>query len=137
MVVFPSLNMSTPTSPNPGIIYAISSDVHDLTGYPANPNTISTFGPNGLPTTGSVNVSIFPNNLPTMRVHHYSLDTAIRSGSPLRSVVGISGKLVANIYFHENPNAVPAAWGFALNPQIGGGDYWGVSRQRQLQCLAR
>src|SRR5437899_12042341 len=35
LVVFPSLNMSTPSSPNPGIIYATSSNVHSLFGYPA------------------------------------------------------------------------------------------------------
>src|SRR5579859_396545 len=34
LVVFPSLSMSTPTSPNPGIIYALSSGVHDLNGFP-------------------------------------------------------------------------------------------------------
>ena len=54
LVVFPTLSMSTPTSPNPGIIYATAGPVptHSLR-YPANPNTMSTFGPNGLPTTGA------------------------------------------------------------------------------------
>ena len=75
LVVFPSFTMSTPSSPNPGIIYATSNNVHSLTGYPANPNAVATFGSNGLPTTGSVGVNIFPNTLPTMRTHHYSLDT--------------------------------------------------------------
>src|SRR6266403_835049 len=74
LVVFPSLQMATPTSPNPGIVYAVSSGVNNLNGYPANPNAISSFGPNGLPTTGTVNIFLFPNNLPTMRVHHYSAD---------------------------------------------------------------
>src|SRR5437879_8682837 len=63
LVVFPSLSMSSPTSPNPGIIYATSANLHSLFRYPANPNTISSFGPNGLPTTGSVNVQVFPTNL--------------------------------------------------------------------------
>jgi hypothetical protein len=40
--------------------------------------------------------------------------------------LGYQGTLSRNIYFHENPNATPAALGFTLNPQIGGGDYWGV-----------
>src|SRR5260370_25923584 len=43
LVVFPSLNMSTPTSPNPGIIYAVSSIAHSLHSYPANPNTKASF----------------------------------------------------------------------------------------------
>src|SRR5208337_536738 len=68
LVVFPSLNLAAPNSPNPGIIYAVSSGIHNLYGYPSNPNTISPPGPNGLPTTGNgVGVEIFPSTLPTMR----------------------------------------------------------------------
>ena len=127
LVVFPSFNMATPSSPNPGIIYAVSSNVHSLYGYPSNPNAIVAFGSNGLPTTGTVNVSIFPNNLPTMRVHHYSLQTEYDFGHDLIASLGYQGSRSRNIYFHENPNAVPAASGYTLNPQIGGGDYWGTS----------
>ena len=46
LVVFPSLrHVDSPTSPNPDIIYAVSTDPHNLYGYPANPNTISTLWP--------------------------------------------------------------------------------------------
>jgi hypothetical protein len=126
LIVFPTFSMSTPTSANPGIIYATSSDPHLLTGYPANPNAVVAFGSNGLPTTGTVNVSIFPTDFPTMRVHHYSLDTQYDLGHQLVAILGYQGSVSRDIYFHENPNAVPAARGYALNPQIGGGDYWGV-----------
>ncbi len=135
LVVFPSLSMSTPGSPNPGILYATSSDPHNINGYPSNPHTISPFGPNGLPTTGSVGVSIFPNTLPTMRTHHYSLDTQYDLGHQWVATVGYSGSLSRDIYFHENPNATPAANGWALNPQIGGGDYWGVSGSGNYNAL--
>ncbi len=127
LIVFPTLSMSTPTSPNPGIIYATSTDVHSLNSYPSNPNTVLSFGSNGLPTTGTVNVSIFPTNLPTMRVHHYSLDTQYDLGHNLVAKLGYQGSLSRNIYFHQNPNATPAALGYTLNPQIGGGDFWSVS----------
>ena len=128
LVVFPSFDMSFPTSPNPGIIYATSSSVHSLTGYPANPNAVSSFGPNGLPanTKTQVNVGIFPNTLPTMRTHHYSLDTQLDLGHQLIATVGYVGSLSRDTYFHQNPNATPAALGYQLNPQIGGGDYWAV-----------
>jgi len=143
LVVSPSFNMSTPTSPNPGIIYAVSSGIHDLTGFPANPNTVSTFGPNGLPTTGQVNVSIFPGHfpgsldgtLPTMYTHHYSLDTQYDLGHNFVAIVGYQGSLSKNIYFHENPNATPAALGSQLNPQIGGGDYWGTNGRGNYNAL--
>jgi len=136
LVVNPSFTMSTPTSPNPGIIYAVSSGVHDLTGYPANPNTISTFNSNGLPASGAqVNVSIFPRDLPTMRTHHYSLDAQYDLGHDFVASLGYQGSLSRNTYFHSNPNAVPAASGFALNPQIGGGDNWGVNGSGNYNAL--
>jgi len=127
LVVFPSFDTNTPTTINPGIIYATSSNLHSLTGFPANPNTVSSFGSNGLPTTGSVGVNIFPPNLPTMRTHHYSLDMQYDLTHQWIVSLGYQGSLSRNAYFHQNPNAAPAANGFTLNPQIGGGDYWGVS----------
>lgn len=128
LVVSPTFSMSAPTSPNPGIVYQVSSSVHSLYGYPSNPNTISTFGANGLPTSGAtVNVAIFPNTLPTMRVHHYSLDTQYDLGHDFVATLGYQGSLSRNIFFHENPNAITAATGLTLNPQIGGGDYWNVN----------
>lgn len=135
LVVFPTFSMSTPSSPNPGIIYATASNPHSLLTYPANPNAVSPFGANGLPTTGSVGVSIFPTDLPTMRTHHYSLDTQYDLGHQLIATLGYQGSLSRNIYFHENPNAVPAARGYTLNPQIGGGDYWGVSGSGNYNAL--
>ena len=132
--VNPTFNMPTPTSANPGIIYATAGSPTSLTTYPRNQNTISTFGPNGLPANGTpVNVSIFPRNLPTMRVHHYSLDTEYDLGHHLIATLGYMGSQSRDIFFHENPNATPAVLGFPLNPQIGGGDFLGSLRTRQLQ----
>jgi hypothetical protein len=132
--VFPALRQNSPSPsscvqplPNCGIIYALSSGVHDLTGYPANPNTVSSFGANGLPTTGSVGVEIFPSTLPTTRVHHYSLDAQYDLGHQFVASLGYQGSQSRDIYFHENPLAVPATLGYAFNPQISGGDYWGVN----------
>jgi hypothetical protein len=126
LVVFPSFDTNTPTAIDPRIIYAVSSDPHDLFGYPANPNTISTFGANGLPTSGPVGVQIFPRTLPTTRVHHYSFDMQYDLGHQYVASLGYQGSLSRNLYFHENPNAVPAALGYSLNPQIGGGDNWSL-----------
>jgi Carboxypeptidase regulatory-like domain len=134
-VVFPSFIMPTPTSPNPGIIYALSSDPHNLNGYPANPNTISSFGPNGLPTTGSVGVQIFPSTLPTTRVHHYSADVQYDLGHQFTASLGYQGSLSRDTFFHENPLAVPATLGYASNPQIGGGDYWGVNGRGNYNAM--
>jgi hypothetical protein len=142
LVVFPNLSRSSPAAsscaqplPNCGIIYALSSGVHDLTGYPANPNTISSFGANGLPTTGSVSVQIFPSTLPTTRVHHYSLDTQYDLGHQFVASLGYEGSLSRDTYFHENPLAVPSTQGAPLNPQIGGGDFWNLNGRGNYNAL--
>jgi hypothetical protein len=134
VAVSPSFVMSTPTSPNPGIFYALSSSVNDLNGFPSNPHAITTFGLNGLPTTGSVNVQIFPGyfpgtpgTLPTMRTQHYSADGQYDLGHQFVASLGYQGSLSSHIFFHENPLAVPATLGYPFNPQIGGGDYWNVN----------
>src|ERR1700683_5083512 len=134
VAVSPSLVMATPSSPNPGIVYAVSSDVHNLNGYPANPNTISTFGANGLPSSGA-NVEIFPSTLPTMRGHHYSFDTQDDLGHNFVFSLGYEGSLSRNIFFHEDPRAVPAILGYTFNPEITGGDYWTVNGRGNYNAM--
>jgi hypothetical protein len=135
LVIFPTLSISKPTNPNPGIVYAVGTNLHSIYNYPANPNTIVSFGANGLPTTGQVNVEIFPNTLPTMRVHHYSLDTEYDVGHNFVASLGYQGTVSHDIFFHQNPNATPAALGFTLNPEIGGGDYWSVLSHANYNAL--
>ena len=120
LFVNPAFNMATPSSPNPGIVYAVSSDLHSLTGFPANPNTVLSFGANGLPASGpAVNVVIFPGDLPTLRVHHYSLQTEYEFATNYVFSLGYQGSLSRHLVFDKNPNAA-AAFGWILNPQIGG-----------------
>src|SRR5882762_3608907 len=135
LIVFPSLTMATPTSPNPGIIYAVSSGPNNLTGYPANPNTISSFGANGLPTTGTANVILFPNDFPTTRVHHYSADVQYDFGHQLIASLGYQGSLSRHIFFYQRPLAVPATLGDPFNPQIGGGDFWNLNGRANYNAL--
>jgi hypothetical protein len=129
------VNMNTPTSPNPGIIYAVSSDPHNLNGYPPNPNFVLDFGPNGLPTNGAVGVVVLPRTLPTMRVHHYSLDTQYDLGHNLIASLGYQGSLSRDLLFHESPLAVPATLGYSLNPQINGGDFWSASGRGNYNAM--
>jgi hypothetical protein len=140
LAVSPVFSYNNPSTcaqalPNCGIVYALSSDPHNLNGYPANPNAISTFGSNGLPTTGQVSLSIFPADLPTMLTHHYSVDAQYDLGHQIVASLGYQGSLSRNIFFHENPLAVPSTKGYALNPQIGGGDYWGVSGRANYNAM--
>jgi Carboxypeptidase regulatory-like domain len=129
------ITMATPSSPNPGIVYGASSDPHSIFGYPMNSNFKLDFGPNGLPTTGSVGVGIFPHNLPTMRVHHYSADMQYDLGHQFVMSLGYQGSLSRDLFFHQNPLAVPATLGDPLNPQINGGDYWAVNGRANYNAM--
>jgi Carboxypeptidase regulatory-like domain len=135
LLVGQQIDSSSPAAINPQILYAVSSDVHSLNGYPANLNFKVDFGSNGLPTTGSVGVGIFPGTLPTTRVHHYSLDTEYELGHNWIASLGYQGSVSHDIYYHQNPNAIAAQNGYALNPQIGGGDYWGVNGYGKYNAL--
>lgn len=124
LTVSPNFTMSTPSSPNPGIVYNVPSDVHSLYGYPPNPNTIQSFGPNGLPTTGQVSVNAFRNNFPTMYTEHYSLDTQTDLGAQFIFTLGYQGTATRHTYFHYDGNAVASVQGIPLNPQVNSVNYW-------------
>jgi hypothetical protein len=121
------VTMGTPTSANPGIIYGVSSDPHNPFGYAPNKNFKVSFGPNGLPLGGAASVGIWPGTLPTMRVHHYSLDMQYDLGNNLVATVGYQGSVSHDILFHQNPLAVPATQGYVVDSfitGINGGDNW-------------
>ncbi len=120
---------------NPSIVYGISTNPHSIFGYQPNSNFKLSFGSTGLPTSGSVGVGIFPHNLPTMRVHHYSLDMQYDLGHQYVMSLGYQGSLSRDLFFHENPLAVPATSGYTLNPQINGGDYWGVNGRGNYNAM--
>jgi hypothetical protein len=135
LVVNPSWDTNSPASINPNIIYALSNSPHNLYGYPANSNIVSPFGPNGLPTVGQANVTLFPNTLPTLRVHHYSFDMQYDLGHQYVMSLGYLGSLSRNLFFHENPLAVPASSGDIFNPNVGGGDYWNVNGRGNYNAM--
>lgn len=130
------VTLAAPTTPNNlGIVYGISTDPHSLFGYAPNSNYTVNFGPNGLPTTSSVGVEIFPNTLPTTRVHHYSFDMQYDLTHQFVMSLGYQGSLSRDIFFHENPLAVPSTMGDPLNPQINGGDNWNVNGRGNYNAM--
>jgi len=143
LFIFPGLSYSNPTKCNSftlanncGIVYALSSSPNAIGGYPSNPNTVTSFGGNGLPTTGSVGaLQIFPATLPTARTHHWSVDTQYDLGHQWVASLGYQGSLSRNAFFHENPQAVPATKGFPFNPSISGGDFWGVGGRGNYNAM--
>jgi hypothetical protein len=129
------VTMITPSSPNPGIVYGASTDPHNAFGYQANPNFKLNFGSNGLPTTSAANVILFPTTLPTTRVHHYSLDIQNDLGHNFVMSLGYQGSLSRDILFDQNPLAVPSTRGFALNPQINGGNFWSAAGRGNYNAI--
>lgn len=125
LTVSPNFNLGSPTSPNPGIVYAVPSDVHSLYGYPPNPNVTNPFGANGLPTNGVVSVTAYPSRMPTMYTEHYSLDTQYDLGAQWVATVGYQGSQSRHTYYHYDLNDVAAVQGIPLNPQVNSVNYFG------------
>jgi hypothetical protein len=98
------------------ILYAPSSGVHDLNGYPSNPAAIQTFSPvTGLPISGAPsNLTGFPNFMPTTVTYRYSFDTQYDLGHNWMASLGYQGSktshatrqsnLSAVYYPYDNPN---------------------------------
>ena len=135
LTVSPNFTMNLPSSPNPGIVYAVPGDVHSLFGYPPNPNTIVTFGANGLPTTGQVSVSAFDTTLPTMYTEHYSLDTEYDVGRQFVASLGYEGSQSRHTFFHYEENAVASVQGVALNPQVNSVNFYGNGGSANYNAL--
>ncbi len=129
LTISPNFVMDTPTAPNPGILYATAKNIHSLFGYPANPAVVSkgstAFGPNGLPSSGAIQVTAFPSTLPTMYVMHYSLDMQYELGFQDVFTLGYSGSQSRHTFFHYDENAVAAVHGIPLNPQVNSVNFFG------------
>jgi hypothetical protein len=109
-----------PTNINPNIIYAVSSDSHNIFGYPPNPHAITTFNSAGLPTAGGANLGGFPNNMPTQYIEHYSLDVEYDLGHALVANLGYTGSVGRHLVYNYDANALGTIQGAALNPLVNG-----------------
>jgi len=123
-IIQPNYTSSSPASVNPGIVYEVASDVHSLFGYPPNPNVITTFGTNGLPTSGQVGVTAFRNHMPSMYTEHYSLETQTDLGKQFIFSLGYLGSVSQHIYFHYDANAWASVHDIPLNPQVNSVNYF-------------
>ncbi len=130
ITISPNFVMPTPSSPNPGIVYATASNIHSLFGYPPNPNVVaigaSAFGPNGLPTTpGAIQIQAFPSTMPTLYVQHFSFDMQQDMGFRTVFTLGYSGSQSRHTFFHYDENAVASVKGLPLNPKVNSVNFWG------------
>ncbi|HEV2468313.1 MAG TPA: carboxypeptidase-like regulatory domain-containing protein [Candidatus Sulfotelmatobacter sp.] len=138
LTVGQSLSSAGPASINPSILYATSSDLHTL-NYPSNPAFRTTFGSNGLPTSGSAQIHIFPQNMPTMRAEHWSADAQYEFLPNWTASLGYQGGHSSNIIANAQIGPYAAANGYSLNnPSVqynGWTNYWNASGYGNYNAL--
>lgn len=123
--VSPAFNQSTPLAADPRIQYNVPSDPSSLFGYAANVNTTTSYGGNGLPTTGGFNLIAYPNHMHTQQVHHYSLDVETDLGHQMVASVGYQGSSGKHLIFHQNLYIYGQRQGYAFNPVSPFVEYFG------------
>ncbi len=107
------------------IVYDFPSNPHQFLPYPANPNTILTFGTNNIPTQGApVGVTAFPANYPTSYSYRYSLEAQYDLGNQWVATLGYQGSAAHHLTRQYNLNEVYGAQGLALNMMINDVDYY-------------
>ena len=117
---------SNPSCADTGILYQTATDVHSIFGYAPNPNTITEFGPDNLPLTGSpIFVTGFPSSPKTISVYHYSLDFQYELPLNLVFTLGYMGNQTRQLLVHSNVNATAVADGVPFNPKVNFVNFWG------------
>ena len=117
--VYPTFQYTSPGNPGPSgskIQYGISSSPTSLYGYAANPNAVSAFNSNGLPTAGAANIVIVGDgygHLPTTYTEHYSLQTEYQLSKFVIASVGYQGSVSRHLINHQTPNSYAVASGVA------------------------
>jgi len=122
LITFPNLSYIDPRTCNApqtlanncGIVYAFHRVRTLLAAIPRNPNTVLSLVQMGCPTSGAAGVQIFPNTLPTTRVHHYSADVQYDLGHQFVASWGIREAFRATLFLPSEPACRPCNPGFRL-----------------------
>ena len=108
----------TPTAADPRVQYNLPGTATSLLGYAANPNFVTGYGANGLPTTPGTRLTIVPYNLKTQQVHHYSLEVQGDLGHQMVASATYQGSSAHHLVYHEDQYLRGAYLGYAFNPQV-------------------
>jgi Carboxypeptidase regulatory-like domain len=113
-----------PSCAGSGILYETAGNINSIFGYAPNPATITTFGSNNLPTSGSIFVTGFPGHAKTITNYHYSADAEYQL--PFNSVasLGYQGSQMRHLLTQLEWNAIAAQENLALNPTVNFLDYY-------------
>lgn len=131
-VVNVTYTCSYPYTTNPNcagtnILYETATTPTSIFGYAPNNATITTFGTNNLPTSGTSVLTGFPADQKAITNYHYSLDMQYQL--PFSSVMslGYQGNLTRHLLVQENFNVVAGLAGATINPQVSDVLYWNNS----------
>jgi len=105
-------------------IGSFPADVNNPNGYASNPNGITTFGPNNLPTTGRTELTALPASWPTTTTYHYTLGGEYDLGHQWVASLGYQGSSTRHLTQKYNLYNVGAANGIAFNPSVSGIDFY-------------
>src|SRR5215469_8514482 len=117
LVVSPNL-FATGGVSGPPILYATADNVHNFFGFPPNPSTISAFGPNNLPLTGTTTVNGFPASMPTSYNYRYSLEIQHEFNYQWVFTLGYQGNTGRHFGRQYDQNIVYGVAGAGLNPAV-------------------
>src|SRR5206468_6302780 len=107
------------------IVYDFPTDPNQFQPYPANPNTVLTFGANNIPLTGSpVGVTGFPTDFHTAYTYRYSTDVQYEFLPNWVGTIGYQGSMSRHLTRQYNLNSVLGAQGYPLNPRVNNVDYY-------------
>jgi hypothetical protein len=115
---------ANPTCAGNGILYETAGSIHSIFGYAPNPNTITTFGSNNLPLTGTASVTGFPYKNKTIVNDHFSLDVQYELPYTTVASVQYQGSLSRHLIIQNNQNAIASTTGVPLNPTVNFVDYY-------------
>jgi hypothetical protein len=107
-----------PTNIDPNILYKVSSSPTNITGYPPNPHTITTFNSAGLPTAGGAGLGGLPGRMPTEYTQHYSLEMEWDLGHAWVANIGYEGSTTHHTLYNYDATALGDIIGAPQNPLV-------------------
>lgn len=118
--------VTNPTCAGNGILYQTATDIHSIFGYAPNPAAKTTFGPDNLPTNygGGIFVTGFPANPKTISTYHYSLEAEYQLPFESVATIGYQGNQTRHLLTQANYNAIAIGQGVAVNPKASFVDYY-------------
>ena len=134
LVVSPNLFATGGVTTAP-ILYSTANNAHSFFGFPPNPSTISAFGPNNLPLSGTTTVTGFPASLPTAYTYRYSLQIQHEFNYQWVFTIGYQGSTGHHFTRQNDQNIVYGVAGALLNPTVTTTDWYANDANSNYNAL--